>query len=40
MLAKLAKPAEIDDNQLKKKLMDQYGFVDEVELFCTPTKKL
>jgi len=31
MLAKLAKPAEIDDNQLKKKLMDQYGFVDEEE---------
>eukprot|EP00088_Acartia_fossae_P069125 TRINITY_DN8941_c0_g1_i1.p1 TRINITY_DN8941_c0_g1~~TRINITY_DN8941_c0_g1_i1.p1 ORF type:complete len:292 (-),score=107.22 TRINITY_DN8941_c0_g1_i1:345-1220(-) len=29
MLSKLTKPAEIDDSQLKKKIMDQYGFVDK-----------
>jgi len=29
LLAKLSKPVEIDDNQLKKKIMDQYGFIDE-----------
>jgi hypothetical protein len=31
LLAKLSKPAEIDDNTLKKKIMDQYGFVDKEE---------
>jgi len=31
MLAKLSKPAEMDDTQVKKKIMEQYGFVDKEE---------
>jgi len=31
LLAKLARPAELDDTQVKKNLMEQYGFVDKEE---------
>ena len=40
MLSKLTKPAEIDDSQLKKKIMDQYGFVDKVRLKLIEAKLL
>jgi hypothetical protein len=31
LLAQLSKPKSIDDNQMKKKIMEQYGFVDKEE---------
>ena len=31
LLAQLSKPKIIDDSQVKKKIMEQYGFVDKEE---------